>query len=86
MIESRCGINCSTCNYKEETNCPGCMASEGKMFWGECELAKCSIDKNLDHCGQCNDFPCPLLTRFSYDPEHGDNGLRIENLKEQKAM
>jgi hypothetical protein len=25
MIESRCGINCSKCEYRESTGCMGCV-------------------------------------------------------------
>lgn len=51
------------------------------MFWGECPLAKCCIEKKYEHCGKCKDFACHLLIEMSYDKEHGDNGQRIENLK-----
>ncbi|MFZ2537606.1 MAG: hypothetical protein WAX04_01735 [Oscillospiraceae bacterium] len=35
----------------------------------------------MEHCGQCNEFPCALLKQFSYDEEQGDNGKRIEQCK-----
>lgn len=79
---SRCGIDCSKCEYKEKVNCPGCIAAGGKMFWGNCELASCCMDKKLDHCGKCTDFPCELLKKYSYDEKQGDNGKRIANLRE----
>lgn len=82
----RCGIDCETCSLREESGCPGCTATEGKPFWGECSLAKCCIVKNHEHCGGCNDFPCNLLHKFSYDPEHGDNGKSISNLREWNEM
>ena len=76
----RCGVDCEACDYRVKTGCPGCPATDGKPFWGECELAMCSISKGLDHCGQCPDIPCDKLKEWSYDPgEHGDNGERIRN-------
>jgi len=75
---SKCGINCSKCEYIE---CKGCRESKGTMFWGECSISKCSTDKALDHCGLCSDFACDNLKAFAYDKEQGDNGERIENLK-----
>lgn len=78
----RCGIDCGSCEYREKTNCPGCQAAEGKMFWGECAVAKCCISRNLEHCGPCQDFPCVTLNEYSYHPEQGDNGKRINNLRE----
>ncbi len=80
-IESRCGIRCSECEYKESVNCQGCI-NITKPFWGEsCPVKSCCEGKNLDCCGECDEFPCDLLKSFAYDKEQGDNGLRIENCK-----
>jgi hypothetical protein len=78
---ARCGIDCEACEYRAKMNCLGCQAAKGKLFWGECALAKCCMDKGHDHCGQCQDFPCDTLKEYSYDSEHGDNGERIRNLE-----
>ena len=80
-LASRCGLYCGSCRYREKTNCPGCRVCGGDVFWGKCELAACSIDRQLDGCGKCNEFPCEKLKKFSYDKTYGDNGKRIENLQ-----
>ncbi len=81
IIESRCGIRCSDCDYKEKMNCKGCVNID-KPIWGdECPVKKCCEDKKLENCGLCNDFPCELLNQFAYDEDQGDNGLRIEHCK-----
>ena len=80
MIESRCGIVCGKCRYREEMNCAGCVHISNP-FWGECPLKTCCEGKGFDNCGYCGDFPCDLLNQFSYDKEHGDNGRRIEQCK-----
>ncbi len=81
MIESRCGIVCSECKYKEQVNCKGC-AHIDKPFWGEsCPVKSCCEDKELLHCGKCGDFPCDLLNQFAYDKEQGDDGKRIEQCR-----
>lgn len=77
----RCGTYCGVCDWREKTNCPGCQVAEGKMFWGECSVAKCSIEKEYKHCGQCSGLPCEALKGAFDDPEHGDNGERLMNLK-----
>ena len=79
---ARCGIDCETCEYRVQTSCPGCQAAEGKLFWGECDVARCCIGKSLAHCGQCKDLPCKTLNEYAYDPEHGDSGKRISTLRE----
>ncbi|HUW35128.1 MAG TPA: DUF3795 domain-containing protein [Planctomycetota bacterium] len=61
-----CGIDCSKCSYRAKTNCPGCQACAGKMFWGECDLAKCCIGKGLENCGKCSDCPCEQRSNMSW--------------------
>lgn len=81
MIESRCGILCGECAYREKMNCKGCSNIE-KPFWGEdCSVKTCCESKKLAHCGECNEFPCDMLRQFAYDKEQGDNGKRIEQCK-----
>ena len=80
MIESRCGIVCSACTYREASGCTGCATIE-KPFWGDCPVKTCCEQKSLSHCGLCGDFPCETLSSFAYDKEHGDDGKRIEQCR-----
>lgn len=76
-VQSRCGLLCSECGYKEETGCKGCLHMD-KPFWGEsCPIKVCCEDNKLEHCGACDQFPCELLNQFSYDKKQGDDGRRI---------
>lgn len=85
MVESRCGILCSECGYREQTGCKGCTFIT-HPFWGEsCPLKACGEAKGHEHCGQCADFPCDLLHQFAYDKEQGDNGKRIEQCRRWNA-
>jgi len=45
-IESRCGIECSLCEFKDTMNCKGCTNID-KPFHGECAVKKCAEEKNL---------------------------------------
>ena len=81
MVESRCGILCSKCRYREKMGCKGCTNID-KPFWGACSVKNCCEDKKLEHCGQCGEFPCNMLSQIAYDKEQGDNGRRIERCKE----
>jgi hypothetical protein len=76
-----CGAYCGACEWKPKVNCPGCQAAKGKMFWGQCQIATCSLGKGFAHCGQCPDVPCGMLKAAFDDPEHGDSGERLLNLK-----
>lgn len=82
MIESRCGILCSECEYREQMNCKGCVEID-KPFWGEnCPVKNCCEGKEKEHCGQCSSFVCQLLQQFSYDKVQGDGGKRIRQCEE----
>lgn len=78
MAQSRCGLLCNECEYREQMNCAGCIAII-KPFWGdECPIKLCCEGKELEHCGLCANIPCELLSQFSFDKEQGDDGKRIE--------
>lgn len=82
MIESRCGLLCSKCSYREQMGCKGCIEIE-KPFWGEsCPVKVCCEKKGYNHCGECKEFPCTLLNQFAYDEKQGDNGERILQCKQ----
>lgn len=83
MVDTRCGLRCEGCEFKEKNNCSGCIITNGHPFHGECPVALCCQSKNCMHCGQCSEFPCELLSQYSSDPVHGDNppGARIEQCK-----
>lgn len=78
MIESRCGIVCGECDYREKMNCRGCVSID-MPFWGErCPLKDCCEKRALENCGFCAEFPCELLNKYAFDKEHGDEGKRIK--------
>ncbi len=83
MIDTRCGLNCAECEYREKMNCGGCTATGGHPFHGECPVAVCCQEKGHEHCGECGLFPCGQLKAYSCDPVHGDTppGARIERLR-----
>lgn len=88
MIESRCGLICSTCSFKESHGCGGCVETMGNPFYGECRIARCCQGNGHSHCGECAVIPCADLHAYSYlDPEHGDKpqGRRIETCRRWAA-
>ena len=62
--------------------CPGCRL-ENRC--GECAIRDCAIEKRLEYCSLCCDFPCEKLLKFNNDgiPHHAES---IENLKALKTM
>ena len=81
MTESRCGLVCSQCTWKESTGCPGCLQQD-HPFWGNCPIKTCCEGKRLPHCGGCPEFPCQPLHDYAYDKEHGEgDGGRLEQCR-----
>ena len=81
MVESRCGLLCSECSFREKTGCQGCVNID-RPFGGESRPVKsCCEAKKKEHCGTYRDFVCPLLHTFAYDMEQSDHGVRIEQCK-----
>ncbi len=87
-----CGVYCGACPSFGRT-CRGCGSEDRDQKrtskWG-CKLRRCCHeDKDLDHCGQCDELPCrkyiaklpgshPDDARFGYRREAPDNLLRVE--------
>lgn len=88
-ITTYCGLDCGKCEYKEQCNCGCCVASGGNPFWAageaKCEIAECVKGRGIRFCGECGEFPCEVLKRYSFDKEQGDEGARIENCKAVKT-
>ncbi len=76
-----CGTYCGECEWREKTSCPGCQVSQSRVFWGQCRIAKCAVESKHTHCGTCLKLPCEKLVDAFRNPEHGDNGERLVNLR-----
>jgi len=68
-LASPCGAYCGECRYYKN-GCPGCGYVKGKPFWGECRFYSCVMEKKVEHCGLCPDFPCDYFLS-TYDPAEG---------------
>lgn len=76
-----CGTYCGVCEWKDKINCKGFQECQGSMFWGQCDKALCCIEKGFKHCGIYPEMPCKELLDLFDDPEHGDKGARLNNLR-----
>ena len=46
---------------KKAPFCAGCWNIANDCFWADCnncDFRNCCIKKNINHCGDCDDFPC----------------------------
>ena len=68
-----CGTYCLACkflNREEKPSCSGCGIQVGSPFWGTCKVYTCAGEHGVNHCGDCEDFPCDLFVH-QFDPAHG---------------
>ncbi len=57
-----------TPHTKDDINCQGCMAEGAKYaHCNECEYRLCAIERGLNNCSECKDYPCEKLSRFHED-------------------
>ncbi len=47
----------------ENINCDGCKSDTGRLIGHcyVCEIRKCGMEKKVETCGYCADFPCVRL-------------------------
>jgi len=86
-----CGMNCGICGgYRAYTNntpkvpykishCPGCRPRNKQCAF---IIKRCSklMNKELDFCHECDDFPCDSLQRLDKNYRKRFNMSMIENL------
>ena len=76
------------CNYKEFIKginflaklgkCLGCRAGDG---WSECPVRICALEKNVDYCFNCSEYPCELINKFRWMRKYSDD-LKAKGYKE----
>jgi hypothetical protein len=56
--------------YLNITDCEGCRSQSGRLFSGcvNCQVKKCSIEKNYKSCAQCSKYVYPTLQKI-YDTD-----------------
>jgi hypothetical protein len=57
-----CGRYCAACDACQDGYCCGCAYQLGRTRRGECPVfACCIVERGLEHCGLCPDFPCQVF-------------------------
>ena len=88
MIDSRCGLHCTTCTYKEPCGCGGCIETNGHPFHGACPVAQCCQEKgffttaeNVRNCpvscyGAIHAIPSRAIRRTAHAWNSAEYGAR----------
>ena len=48
----------------EQIACKGCLSDEKFVYCQACGIRACVMEKNIDGCHQCKEFPCKLIDEF----------------------
>lgn len=76
-----CGVDCSVCKDYLEGKCPSCRES----VWTDddiCHPVKCCTDKGISVCGQCDAFPCEMMSEFYEESDsHREAGERMRSMR-----
>jgi len=72
-MPSACGLACEVCQFPEKGLCPVGRCVPGtdprapeklEKFTAAsghpCAILECAINKNVDHCFRCDEFPCDI--------------------------
>jgi len=58
-----CGVDCALASCYREGRCYGCRSENSHQKrnakW-KCRIRTCALERGLSHCGECNEFPCPI--------------------------
>jgi len=57
----------------EDINCQGCSRCSEKVFkfCRECEIRQCGIERDIENCAHCEEYPCDKLNiPFEGTPEN----------------
>lgn len=76
-----CGVDCSVCADYLRGRCPSCRGTH----WTEddiCHPVKCCLERKLEVCGQCGEFPCGLMRDFYEESDsHREAGERMRRVR-----
>jgi hypothetical protein len=52
--------------------CHGCKSDTNAAFCRDCDFKECAASRGVEHCFECDDFPCETLAGFRSDeaPHH----------------
>ena len=89
-LAAPCGLYCGVCSTFLEGICHGCGCQAEDCFAAEkhrvCAIHRCVLEKGLQDCSSCDDFPCTQLIQFAFDPIMRTHLLVLDNLARRRKM
>jgi hypothetical protein len=68
--------------FIDNARCPGCRQGGGPPG---CEVRKCSVEKELRICSECEEFPCSEIKEYA-DPDTMDRYKRFKEIGFKKWL
>ena len=70
------------CNCtEEELHCSGCKTEINSKYCRKCTIKSCAIQKRVEFCFECEEYPCNLILEFAHD-ESPHHSVVLNNLKD----
>lgn len=60
---AKCGLACEVCLHFINRDCLGCVKENELNI--RCLIFKCTVEKNIQYCIQCMEFPCKFMQGIS---------------------
>jgi predicted RNA-binding Zn-ribbon protein involved in translation (DUF1610 family) len=61
--------------------CLGCKTDVVSIYCSDCKIKKCAVEKKIEFCFQCSDYPCEILRSFRNDSSAHHSSV-IQNLED----
>ena len=79
----------STSKYKLEPAdiiCDGCIFVEKRLanFCSECQVRVCGVEKGIENCGHCDDYPCETLKKVWKFLRTPQAKARLDEIRQSK--
>ncbi len=59
--------------------CHGCKSDVIAVYCTDCGIRACAVQKEVEYCFQCDEYPCPRLMDFRND-DHPHHSIVLQNL------
>lgn len=72
----------------ETIRCSWCKGDRASHWSADCWILNCCVDrKHLEHCSDCQEFPCPRLEEWSKKSErYGQALARLVQMREARGL
>lgn len=80
-----CGLDCGLCPSFHSGGTSRCMGCGCKEFYNKhpsCSILTCCLEKNIDCCSFCKDFPCKKISNWDQGDSFISHKVCLLNLRE----